>query len=416
MDEGINNSFSKLTAKYNIVLDHVTEVNGFADSVRHLDAFYNIATTLNLQWILPVFKNSRSCTSGRLPYEIAGLSDFLEYNCSAPKTLLNNKNIIHINIDFNRLVSGDRDAHKGSLLINGVSQEELFLNIKRGLLEAIEIAELEHKTKRANIVELLSRLTSKKVVLPVIHFRLFINRLPIITKFSNVKKLSNALLEFNAKNSPPEDRVSSLNIVIHLRKGDITVFPLPDGGFIASWGDFRKENNRRALPERIERLSDSVYPQYDVEPYLLLIKKVVELSPGKINLSFLCDGFDRGLDRIQDNSESLELRPTELGYIRHWVSKEEIRIKKLVSDMTGNGVDSVNILWGESEALFEQSFQSIEAADILLFSSGGFAKTIFSYFNKVHDSISIGPCTKETASNHTNTITKTIKNIGDNTK
>lgn len=412
MSHNIDISFANLTTKYNVVIEHVNEVNGFADSVRHLDAFYNIGTTLNLKWIVPVFRNSRSSNSGTwLPYEITGISDFLEYHCSSSRTLVNGPDVTCINIDFNRLVSGDRDAQIGISLISGFSREELFSIIRRGLIETIETAEKENKikTKRMGLFKRLSRfvpLTPHTKSLPVIHFRVFINRLPIITKFSDVKKFSNALFEFNTKNSTSEDNSSGLNVVLHLRKGDTTVFPLPDGRFIASWGDFRNENNRRALPEIIEKVSDSVYQHYDIEPYLSLIKKIAAASSEAVELSFLCDGFDRGLRRVEDH---MELAAKEIQHIRNWASAEEERLKKAVSGLINTGINSVDIIWGEGEELFERSFQSIKAADVLLFSTGGFAKSIFNYFNNVPDSIAIGSCTEKTEASDICALTESLK-------
>lgn len=110
-----------------------------------------------------------------------------------------------------------------------------------------------------------------------------------------------------------------------------------------------------------------------------------------MNVTVLCDGYERGLDRILQASSDLDIGENAFELMRTWARNEEQRAKTLWNDRFNRTSSTIDILWGESETNFLSSVEKIAGANLLFITSGEFSKIMFDYFNNVDNSQMFGP-------------------------
>ena len=388
--------FTKLKTKFSIIFEHATSVPGFADSVKHVDGFLNICKQLEVNFLRDKFTNSRSQTSDCAdPTKPTGYDQTLDELSTTAKNLISLKRFFICTVDLNSALTNNPDGHSGAAQLTGLSTQQK-LNVLKESLVRLFVEQYNNEkqvnnttTKRMILDDIL---TSSEILFQGILFRFQVHGMPIIGPFATHSEDLTSKLKNGARNRIEKNKARKL-ITIHLRRGDISVFPLRNK-YIACWGNFNNPNNRSALPEIIDDPSKSVYPYYELTPFLDVVKTFTHRNPDEYEIAFLCDGFERGIARIERHQSTNSLSTAEMLEIEMYAALTKTEYIKKVESLKCSNIKKVNIIWGESGENFLKSFAAIASADIFLLSSGGFGKTIFNYFNFIENSVAIGPCTE----------------------
>lgn len=377
----IKSGLSVAGLKLPVVFEHYTEVPGLGDSIRHLDGFLAICNRFDALFLRRPFKNARSSIGDFNVSDAIGLSGILDELSRSASQQVTSGRLLECELDFNAAISGESDGIKGSMLVRDKTIQELYVNLEDAIVSSVCDA------MRAELGTVDDSVGG--VPYDAIKVRFAIRGTSLITRFSDGGLLSPYTKRTAQKIFAVTD--DSIRVVIHLRRGDITIFPY-QGRFIASWGDFRKPDNRSALPEIIDSPEGSVYQNYSIDPYAELVSRIAGRVDRPVKLTFISDGFSRGVDRVRKYAEHLGLSDGGLLEIEESArAMEDDLLMKLAQMSDSCGVTFESYI-GEDGDKFVKSFESIASADVLLYSSGSFSKTTFNFFN-YRNGIALGPCT-----------------------
>ena len=375
-----NSDFQKLTENFYIIFDHVTDIPGLADSVKHIEGFYNICETLKVMFRKEKVVNSRSQVAGGLnPAQITGLEELIVEKSKDAESLLNSScGISEFDLDFNKAVTGCQNAHTGSASIANKSYMENIDSLCRGIVAQI---------CESDITSFIAYLKSRGV--KTLHLRFSVSHVSVISKFirNDFNSFANSLSEITNRKYPIDENENILRVVVHFRLADTKVFKLQDGRLVSAWGNWRRsELNGRIKPsdpEYLEKLTDAAYEQFDFADFVLFIKGISDICERlntSVNLTFLSDGFSKGLERVSEFSQQLELADDDIEHLYSSYNEEEKNMKSTLDNLQLADQVSLEYSIGETRETFEKSIRALIQADVLIAGVGGFSRTIFSKF------------------------------------
>lgn len=375
-----NSKFQILTENFDIIFDHVTDIPGLADSVKHVEGFYNICETLKVMFRKEKVVNSRSQVAGGLnPAQITGLEELILAKSKNAESLLSGDSDISVfDLDFNKAVTGCQNAHTGSALIANKSYMENIDSLCRGIVE--QIFECDIKSS-------IDNLKSKGV--RTLHLRFSVSHVSVIARFiqDDLSSFADALSEITNRKYPIDEDENILRVVVHYRLADTKVFKLQDGRLVSAWGNWRRsELNGRIKPsdpEYLEKLTDAAYEQFDFADFVLFIKSISDICERlnkSVKLTFLSDGFSKGLERVSEFSQQLELADDDIEHLYSSYNEEEKNMKSTLDNLQLADQVSLEYSIGETRETFEKSIRALIQADILIAGVGGFSRTIFNKF------------------------------------
>lgn len=379
--------FLELHSHVSFVFEHLTDVPGLSDSLKHLEGFYNICKNANVAFLKGKIVNSRSKTQdGANPAELLGIDILLQDLSKRANELLNLKSL-SLDLNFNKLASGNENAHIGSHIINALPVEQK-IDI---LLQNIAIAIREELGVKSN-VDLISFLSENDI--KVIHIKFNVHHISIISQFidSSSRDFKNILIN-NVKNVLDvhcDD--NELNIVLHFRQGDTSVFLLPDGRLLSAWGNWRI-GKKTSDPEFIDDMTLAAYKQYSLTDFILALERIINFEKNnrnrKICITFISDGFIRGVERIKMFKSELHLEDSYLRFLEYYTMTEEMRYYRELRSFSARKGVKLDIYIGETSNSFLTAVKSIAKANILVAGVGGFSRTMFDYFAINNDKIVI---------------------------
>lgn len=378
--DSIDSEFLQLREHFFIIFEHDTDVPGLADSLKHLEGFYNLCDMLGVAFLKRRFKTSRSAMADcDNPAELIGIDRLIEDLSADAKLVLSGKSNKSIPVNFNYLVSGTERAHEGSHKVVKLSIEE-----KASILSRRICAELLKRYEVSTVSELVAVLKPQGI--EAIRFAFSVHHISIISQFIPAEsRLKSYFSQFARQQFSGTDDADEKHVVItaHLRRGDTAVFSTPSGKLVSAWGNWRNPKSVSSDPEILEDISKAAYVQYDFQDFLVVISAAIDAAKkvGKTpKVNFLSDGFGRGFARIQEHADRLQLSSDDLAHIREWVKLEEQMYRhKLVKLSEEKDID-VNMFIGENKSSFVDSVTSIAKSDILVAGVGGFSRTIFDKF------------------------------------
>lgn len=391
------NAFEKLNDRVYLCFTHNTHVPGLSDYIKHIDAFSNLCFDLGVGCLIGGDNNvSRSVVDDVDIVSGVGLNDSInELSRNTVLSLKQKKNIFNVNLDFNKIVSGQENAILGFESTSIWSYEQRIEFIKNSIVEKI-VSEFNIVYKKS-VLSIDDVLQDSDFSWDAINFNFNVVGMSLILRFLKpnsvyfniLKDISISKIFFLEKNEP-----DILNVTFHLRRGDISIFNLRDK-YIACWGDYRRSIKNPSSPQIIDNIENSIYKYYHIVPYIELLKRIGRSTNKKLNLYFLCDGFERGVERIKFHSDTLNITNEELKDIGNQAEfKKKFYIEEIES-LLNDGFESVAVYFGETGDLFFKSLSAIARSHIFLCSAGGFGKTIFQYYNIHKNSIILGPCVQD---------------------
>lgn len=383
--------FDKLKNKVYLCFSHNTVVPGLSDYIKHLDAFSNLCFELDVGFLVGKSPNiSRSVVDSADIVNGVGLIDVIESLSSKTiNSLVVKQEILDIDLNFNIVASGYESAIIGHRITHSWSYPDRINFFKSQIVnEILSFFSKKYNKKFISVDDLISQ---SNFTFDSIKLNFNVKGMSLILKFLRNNSEFYKALKNISKNklfSGNDSVDDTLNVVFHIRRGDISVFKFQDK-FIACWGDYNRPIENASHPQVISRIEDSIYNYYHIDPYISLLKKIASVSNKKLNLCFLCDGFDRGIQRI---TQYANLTGDELDNIKYQAElKKDIYITK-VKELSNDGFDKIEIYFGETGELFFKSLDAIAKSNIFLYSAGGFGSTMFKYYNVHDNSIILGPC------------------------
>lgn len=366
--------FFLLRENFNLVFKHNTNVPGLSDSLKHLDGFYNICDKLNVFFHKQKIINTRSeMQDGSDPAELVGVKEVLsEINFYASKKLNGGKSVFY-NIDFNKAVSGESDAHIGSHLVSSLGIEEKLKKLTCSLIEEVKLI-----NKDDNLVSIIKKLKSENV--ENIVFAFDVRHISIISHFcSDDSYFKKRMIKYAEEKFPCDEK--KIVVTFHLRKSDTVVYTTSKGELLSAWGNWRNPNKRSSDPEFLEDIKKAAYKQYYFDDFYNLLSEIVAFIKmnydREIEVNFVSDGFKRGVDRLEEFKDKLGLDKKEIDYLRGVYKKEERLYIKRLNDFKNNNNVIVNVYIGENKNNFLNTISAISRSNILVVGVGGFSKTVF---------------------------------------
>lgn len=386
-----------LKKNFVIVFEHYTEVPGLADSLKQIDGFLFASDQCSALFYRKPFKNARSAVGSLDPGEETGFTAALSNLSADASKALQDGRAFQCSVDFNFAVSGDSDSHRGGAKIKKVEIAELIGNLKTGILQALSIKLNPHAGgadslgQQLDVSRMVNDLSDRGV--SVIHLQFAVRHMPIINYFGGRSERLRDAIKASTKEYPHKSGDGgkrNLTIMAHFRRGDISIFPLADGRFLSCWGRPQPSAAMAFSPEIINSPKEAVYTVHDFSPYLDLIR---ESTAGyeAVKIVVASDGFSRGLERAAGAAETLGISADEVSEMRNWAKSEEKRFLELLNDFCVGRNYKFDFIFGETEQLFKETVSALANADILLFTSGGFSRTLFKYLNKREGAIMMGP-------------------------
>lgn len=405
--ESLDSSFVKLKNNFYIIFEHDTDVPGLADSLKHLEGFYNLCDMLGVYFLKRRFKTSRSamvdCDN---PSELIGIDRLIEDLSASAWNIITERNHERVSVNFNYLVSGTERAHVGSHKVAKLTVQE-----KSEILSKNLCVEILKSYGEANIDDLVIKLKSRGV--EAIRFSFIVHHISIISQLiPKESRLKKYFYKFSKNQFSKGESSGELIITAHLRRGDTAVFTLPTGVLVSAWGNWRNPKNVSSDPEVLENLGEAAYIQYGFNDFLELISFSVDeatrlgLSP---TVNFLSDGFWRGYQRIENHASNLNLSESDITYVKGWIEAEEARYEKELMRLSNAKNIDVNICIGENRASFVNSLSSIANSDILIAGVGGFSRTIFDKFGFKDKKLLVENVTSENMDNLNKDINMFLK-------
>lgn len=373
----MSDSFNYLKSSFNIIFAHVTNVPGLSDSLKHIEGFHNITEIMDVRFLKNEIKNSRSqmidCDD---PASLIGLDLVLKKLNSEAKDVLKSTKSIEIPVNFNFLVSGTKDAHKGSPIVHKLSIQDKIDRLTDGL---------EQELKVITNCELMSDVVNyyKSLGYQTIVFKFSVSHISIISHFIGIEQslIKEELQKYSMREFSSEF-LDDFVLTIHFRQGDTAVFRTSDNQLISAWGNWRNPKNKSSNPEFIEDLELAAYKQYKLEDFLFLLDFIVLKAKDKglpLTVNFISDGFSRGVQRIEDFSADLGLSDLEVDNLKKWSINEENMYKELLLKYAERNNINIEIRIGETKDSFLFSVSSIANSNILIAGVGGFSRTMFDY-------------------------------------
>lgn len=380
-----------LTEKFNIVLEHGTDVPGLADGLKHLDGFISLTEKLGFYFYKKSFTATRSAISGTLdPIQSLGLDKAIEELSFNATSIMTNSKSLCVTSDFNFIVTGTKNISEAAKIIKEIGLEGLLPEIVDRIVNLITDNN-EHNT----LIDLSKEQLLDKIKcsgIDTIVIKLFVNRMDVVGQLcSSNSTFINACKTNFLKLERHNLFLQQKNIAIHYRLGDTAVFPLPNGKFVAAWGDWRRSINKTSAPEILDSPNEAAYKPIDFTTTINTIEQASDALNSAFQLTLLSDGYERGINRIIEFNEHLQLLDSDIEFITNWAeSTKNTFIQKIYDAFESKNV-TLKVVWGENSDSFMESVKTIAAADLLFVGVGGFSKAIFNIYNLKDDAIILGP-------------------------
>jgi hypothetical protein len=217
------------------------------------------------------------------PEKVLGLNVIVRDLSSQAKKILDETSTLKLHADFNLWASGvDDNVGAGAMFAEMEHEDRLHL-IERNIYKYIILGVKE----KLGLGELDDLQVIQKLIgfgTETIRVSFQVSRMVVISKFrtnnENLNTLTHLFAEENLREGGASD---NLRVVLHFRKGDTSVFPLPNGNFVASWGDWKKSRSNKTYPEIIYNREDSIYPQLRFSDYIDALRFIGHVYDGPVS-------------------------------------------------------------------------------------------------------------------------------------
>ena len=341
--------------KNNIYFTFVSFNIGLADTLYKIDSLYSLGEYLGFNYAFRQLKAQR--TSASIMDDL-GINDALRNSTQITEDIRNSCN-------YFELVLPDTLIRQSSSI--QTIKEFIFSEIKPAI----------NRDNRDLFLFLKSFYNRKGALL---HLRQLLRNAGVSTTFlrDKIKPIKHYHLARKTRKKVRQKKDNKIKILIHIRRGDTYCFQLSDRTLISAWGPFNVVPNK---PVKVNSLAQCPYYQINNQAYLDIIEGLADqFGASKLKLMIASDGHDRGIQRIMQFSEDLNLSITQIDEIKTLGKLLDRQIKSDFSQY-----DSEFFI-GESNYNLLHTIDSIIESDIIISPIAGFASGIHEYFAKINAS------------------------------
>ncbi len=341
----------------NIYFNFVSIGGGLADTLYKIDALYGLGEFLGFKYAFSPLQAKRSSDS---ILNDLGINNGLQNSTDVTSNIKRNCKQIELKLP-------------NEIIIKSQSIDEIkdfvFANLKPNNSQDYYLSINSFHQKKRAMWHL--RILLRKAGLSKIFLREKINIIDnynhVISQKINTKKK----LELSKK----------IKIFIHIRRGDTYCFKLSDGRLVSSWGHFQKFSNKPNQPNQpilVDSVQECPYIQIDNQSYLdIIIGLINEFGAEKLDITIASDGYYRGIERILQFSEELQLNQEQITEVRNLTNILE---QQFINDFRNY---ANKLLIGESQNQLLETINEIVTSDVILSPIGGFVAAIHEYFSPI---------------------------------